>query len=73
MPTPWGALDVPSGSKVIVSAKWHEFKGRNNRLDGPEAAVLNAKLLSLDGWIEHRKNGAATPEPVLDHCQALIG
>ncbi len=32
----------------------HEFEGRNSRLDGIQAAVLNVKLKYLDDWIEKR-------------------
>lgn len=32
----------------------HEFEGRNSRLDGLQAAVLNAKLPYLEGWIDRR-------------------
>ena len=32
----------------------HEFEGRNSRLDGLQAAILNVKLKHLDGWIEKR-------------------
>ncbi|GAX87597.1 hypothetical protein LNAT_P0894 [Lebetimonas natsushimae] len=32
----------------------HEFEGRNSRLDGIQAAVLNVKLKYLDNWIEKR-------------------
>lgn len=32
----------------------HEFEGRNSRLDGMQAAILNAKLPQLNGWIERR-------------------
>jgi dTDP-4-amino-4,6-dideoxygalactose transaminase len=33
----------------------HEFEGRNSRLDSLQAAVLNAKLRHLDGWIHRRR------------------
>jgi dTDP-4-amino-4,6-dideoxygalactose transaminase len=32
----------------------HEFEGRNSRLDGLQAAILSAKLLHLNSWIERR-------------------
>jgi dTDP-4-amino-4,6-dideoxygalactose transaminase len=32
----------------------HQFEGRNSRLDGLQAAILRAKLLHLDGWIDQR-------------------
>ena len=32
----------------------HEFEGRNSRLDGLQAAILNVKLKYLDEWTEHR-------------------
>jgi dTDP-4-amino-4,6-dideoxygalactose transaminase len=32
----------------------HMFEGRNSRLDGLQAAILNVKLKYLDSWIERR-------------------
>jgi dTDP-4-amino-4,6-dideoxygalactose transaminase len=32
----------------------HEFEGRNSRLDGLQAAILDVKLDQLDGWITKR-------------------
>ena len=32
----------------------HDFEGRNSRLDGLQAAILDVKLKYLDGWIEKR-------------------
>jgi dTDP-4-amino-4,6-dideoxygalactose transaminase len=34
----------------------HDFEGRNSRLDGLQAAILNVKLKYLNGWIEKRIN-----------------
>ena len=37
----------------------HEFEGRNSRLDGLQAAVLDVKLGHLDAWLAHRSMIAA--------------
>lgn len=36
----------------------HEFEGRNSRLDGLQAEILNVKLRHLDLWIEKRNEMA---------------
>lgn len=36
----------------------HKFEGRNSRLDGLQAAILNVKLKHLDSWIQHRNQVA---------------
>lgn len=36
----------------------HEFEGRNSRLDGMQAAILDVKLKHLEGWIERRREVA---------------
>lgn len=36
----------------------HQFVGRNSRLDGIQAAILNVKLKYLDRWIFHRNEVA---------------
>jgi len=37
----------------------HFFEGRNSRLDGIQAAILNVKLKYLDSWIKKRKDIAS--------------
>ena len=37
----------------------HEFEGRNSRLDGLQAAILNAKLPYLDSWTKKRRQIAS--------------
>ena len=37
---------------------FHEFEGRNTRLDGIQAAVLNVKLKYLEKWLEKRNKVA---------------
>ena len=32
----------------------HQFQGRNSRLDGIQAAILNVKLQYLEAWTDHR-------------------
>jgi dTDP-4-amino-4,6-dideoxygalactose transaminase len=37
----------------------HDFEGRNSRLDGLQAAILNVKLRHLNGWLEKRARVAS--------------
>jgi dTDP-4-amino-4,6-dideoxygalactose transaminase len=41
-----------------VDKYFHEFEGRNSRLDALQAAVLSVKLTHLDHWIERRNRVA---------------
>jgi len=43
----------------------HEFEGRNSRLDGLQAAILDVKLRHLEQWTEHRIQVANTYLEVL--------
>lgn len=38
-----------------ISKYDHEFEGRNSRLDGLQAAVLEVKLRHLEGWVARRR------------------
>ena len=50
----------------------HEFEGRNSRLDGLQAAVLDVKLRHLDGWIEHRRAVAGRYRQQLAACRHVV-
>ncbi len=49
----------------------HQFEGRNSRLDGLQAAILNAKMPHLDGWIDRRNEIANTYLEELGGLQGL--
>jgi len=48
----------------------HEFAGRNSRLDGLQAAVLDVKLKHLEEWAEHRIRVA---DAYLEHLKDVPG
>lgn len=50
----------------------HEFEGRNSRLDGLQAAILNVKLAHLDGWINHRNQIADIYLKELANCNSIL-
>lgn len=68
--------DVAKRCRMIANhgrtAKYdHQFEGRNSRLDGLQAAILNAKLPHLDGWIDRRNGIAAVYMQELEGIQGL--
>lgn len=50
----------------------HEFEGRNSRLDGLQAAILNAKLMHLDTWIGRRNEIALQYIAELSNIKAIV-
>lgn len=50
----------------------HEFEGRNSRLDGMQAAILDVKLRYLDEWIEKRIEVAHTYRRMLEDVDYLV-
>ena len=50
----------------------HEFPGRNSRLDGLQASVLDVKLRSLDFWIAERQRVADLYRKYLAECTDLV-
>lgn len=50
----------------------HDFEGRNSRLDGLQAAILDVKLNYLDSWIEKRIRCASLYLDGLDGVGDLI-
>lgn len=50
----------------------HQFEGRNSRLDGLQAAILNAKLPHLEGWIDRRNEIARSYLEELDGLPSII-
>ena len=50
----------------------HDLEGRNSRLDGLQAAILDVKLTYLDGWIEKRIRNACVYLDELDRVGDLI-
>jgi len=44
----------------------HFIEGRNSRMDGMQAAVLNVKLPHLDAWTEQRIKNAAHYDSILN-------
>jgi dTDP-4-amino-4,6-dideoxygalactose transaminase len=50
----------------------HRMEGRNSRLDGIHAAVLNVKLKYLDGWNEKRRTLATYYNNSLKQCNFTL-
>ncbi|OHD69360.1 MAG: erythromycin biosynthesis sensory transduction protein eryC1 [Spirochaetes bacterium RBG_16_49_21] len=50
----------------------HEFEGRNSRLDGIQAAVLNVKMRHLEEWTEKRIALAARYHTNLRDCTEIV-
>ncbi len=50
----------------------HEFPGRNSRLDGIQAAILDVKLRSLDAWIADRQRVAELYLKLLSDCPEVV-
>jgi dTDP-4-amino-4,6-dideoxygalactose transaminase len=50
----------------------HEIEGRNSRLDGLQAAILEVKLCHLDEWVETRRRVADRYIQELHDIQELI-
>jgi len=55
-----------------ISKYNHEFSGRNSRLDGIQAAILNVKLNYLDVWTEDRINVASAYIKELDSIPNIV-
>lgn len=49
----------------------HQFEGRNSRLDGLQAAILNVKLPHLESWIVRRNELARSYLEQLDGVEGL--
>lgn len=50
----------------------HAFEGWNFKMDGLQAAILNAKLRHLDEWNEARRSNASTYNTRLQHVEGTI-